>query len=421
MSGVWQIVIVIPIALGAVYVAMFHLMSLGNSKFTFFAAEYLTPKINTSLQYLEPKVNTSLEYPTSEVSTTLQSSTAETNTDNPVPDVLKTAIVSEQGNEFPVHIVRLYKDPPSADFHGLCWTQCLSIASVILFVKPAKIYIHTNYPDYWPFTNCYMITNYSMIEIIYTRQRFTLNGRRLDNIFHEADVVKYNAVYEYGGMVTDLDVFYLPKINALVKEWREGKYECLLSRENSVMNSGFIACRKKHPYIRDILMRYRYDYQTDWLHNSGSVPFEIYNKNPLYQKYLYVDAQMSNHSKDYSGPVPYNEIPAWHYFDHHCEGSESSTLNQAVNSSFWEMLHFIQGESWKVFQFPTTTSTQSTTSTQTTTSTQATTSIQATTSTETTTLLTTNPVVTSTIPNTTTSEPNTTTVAVTTLTNTTKV
>ncbi|XP_055352997.1 uncharacterized protein LOC129598935 [Paramacrobiotus metropolitanus] len=246
--------------------------------------------------------------------------------DSPGPDVLKTAIIPEQGNEFP----------------------------------PAKIYLHTNYPDHWPFAGCYMITNYSVIEIVYTRQRFTLNGRRIENIFHEADFVKYNVVYRYGGMASDLDVFYLPQIRSLVKEWRDGKYDCLLSREDRIMNSGFFACRKGHPYIRDVLKRYRYDYQTAWLHNSGSVPLEIYSKNELYHKTLYVDTQMSNHSKYYTGPVPYKNIPAWHYYDHGCEGTESSTRNKAVNSSFWEMLHFIQAEAWQVFRFATSPSTRTT-------------------------------------------------------------
>ncbi|XP_055340600.1 uncharacterized protein LOC129589770 isoform X2 [Paramacrobiotus metropolitanus] len=270
--------------------------------------------------------------------------------ENPLPDITNDLVKPETADYLPVHIVRFYETPPSGDSHSFCWTECISLLSVLLYVRPSAIYIHTNHPDYWPLGRCYMITDYSKFQLIYRRRRLVAHGRSIKPVAHEADMMKYSVVYKYGGIVMDIDVFHLPKMT----QWRDGKYECLLTREDRFMNSGFIACHKGHPYIRDILIRYRDDYRDGWLYNSGIVPWEIYNKIPEYNTTLYVDRQMGNHSSSYRGPIRYKEIPAWHSYFHGCKENEENTIQQAVNSTFWEMLHFIAAEGYKAFPYPTT-------------------------------------------------------------------
>ncbi|XP_055350172.1 uncharacterized protein LOC129596823 [Paramacrobiotus metropolitanus] len=237
--------------------------------------------------------------------------------ENPLPEITNDLVKPETVGYLPVHIVRFYRTVPSGDSHSFCWTECISLLSVLLYVRPSVIYIHTNYPDYWPLGRCYMITDYSKIRLIYRRRRMVAHGRPIKRVPHEADMVKYSVAYKYGGIVMDIDVFYLPKMMPLLKKkWRDGKYECLLTREDRVMNSGFIACHKGHPYIRDTLIRYRDDYRDSWLYNSGSVPWEVYNKTPEYKTKLYVDHQMGNHSNTYRGPIRRGRLRGLPLFDY---------------------------------------------------------------------------------------------------------
>ncbi|XP_055349110.1 uncharacterized protein LOC129595992 [Paramacrobiotus metropolitanus] len=276
---------------------------------------------------------------------------------NPLPNIINDVVLPQNDTFLPVHLVRFYFGLPHGDSHSFCWIDCISILSIMLYVKPSKIYIHTNYPDYWPFGRCDMITDWSLIQLVYTRQRFHLSGRRITFYKHEADVTKYSVAYQYGGIVQDSDVFHLPKMVELLRDWKNKKYQCLLTREDHFMNSGFIACPKGHPYTHDVLLRYRDDYRDPpVLYNSADVPWEIYNKNKDYQKNFFVDYQMGNHSWDYKGPIRYKEIPAWHAYWHGCDENEKNTVQLAKNSTYWEMLHFILAEGRKalIAVFPTT-------------------------------------------------------------------
>ncbi|XP_055340572.1 uncharacterized protein LOC129589747 [Paramacrobiotus metropolitanus] len=247
---------------------------------------------------------------------------------HPLPNIVQDIVSYGDGDRFPVHIVRFYRHPPN-NSHSFCWTECVSVLSILLYVQPSKIYIHTNYPEFWPFDACNMINNYSLVNFISTPLRLVINGRRIAEIQHEADTAK----------------------QTLLNDWKTGKWECLLSREDQWMNSGFIACRKGHTFIQEILARYWNDYRDEWLYNSGKVPYEIYNTNfDRYRLALYVDGQMATHNRFYSGSIRYREIPAWHSFYHSCEDNATNTVQLAVNSTFWEMLHFVLREGEKAFQ-----------------------------------------------------------------------
>ncbi|XP_055340680.1 uncharacterized protein LOC129589824 [Paramacrobiotus metropolitanus] len=286
---------------------------------------------------------------------------------NPVPDITNDVVLPESQHFLPVHIVRFYKVTPTKDTHSFCWLECISILSILMYIRPSKIYIHTNHPDFWPFERCHMITDYSLMQFVYTRRRHILGaGKHIKAVAHEADFVKYSIAYKYGGIVTDIDVFYLPKIIPLLQQWKDGKYECLLTGDNrhTLLNSGFITCRKGHPYIRDILTVYRDDFREDppngWLYNSGNVPLAVYSNNPEYQKNFFVERHMGNHSSGHLGFVPYRDVPAWHSYYYSCEDNATNTLRLAVNSSFYEMVHYIAAEGMKMFPYTTPPSTRTT-------------------------------------------------------------
>ncbi|OQV14876.1 hypothetical protein BV898_10908 [Hypsibius exemplaris] len=94
------------------------------------------------------------------------------------------------------------------------------------------------------FANCAgIIKNWSGVEIVPVRRKFTMQGKRFFFIAHEADVMKFDALVEYGGLVLDFDVYIINggKVRELMRTW-----PCFMCDEKApfLLNAGFIGCRK---------------------------------------------------------------------------------------------------------------------------------------------------------------------------------
>ncbi|XP_055345352.1 uncharacterized protein LOC129593170 [Paramacrobiotus metropolitanus] len=194
-------------------------------------------------------------------------------------------IVAATGNNLPRGAPRPPVPPP--------------VLSILAFLRPTHLYLHTNYPDFWPFDACSgLIREWSALRIVPARRRYHSNGRRLNPtdqyISHEADIFKFISLYKYGGLYLDFDVFLLPNITTLLAKLQT--HDCITTKEHprynpAALNAGFIACRPQTPFIADILRRYRSDYRPEWTYNCGSVPFEILNSNrsDTYRQRIYID------------------------------------------------------------------------------------------------------------------------------------
>ncbi|XP_055345417.1 uncharacterized protein LOC129593226 [Paramacrobiotus metropolitanus] len=271
---------------------------------------------------------------------------------NPVDDC-----IDENADDLPVHLVRLYHAQPEPWKHSLCWTECLSLLSIMHFMQPRRIYLHTNFPDYWPFDTCEnLISNYSSLKIISTRRAFHTGGWRLHSwpsfIAHEADLVKLYALQRYGGLALDFDVFVLPNITHILRILKE--YECVISREADMKaNIGFIGCRKQARFIGDILHRYRTDYRPEWTYNSGDVPMLLYHADSGHRLNVYLDDETARNPNiterklmwDRKGLVNWRAKPAYHSFYHNCSFSEADL--PFSNTSLAELFTFIVDDSRK--------------------------------------------------------------------------
>ncbi|XP_055345393.1 uncharacterized protein LOC129593206 [Paramacrobiotus metropolitanus] len=254
------------------------------------------------------------------------------------PDNTDDEIITASGNRFPVHLVRYYPREPEKPANNLCWVECLALMSIFLYIKADHVYVHTNYPDFWPFDSCgHMMVNWTSIQLVNSRRRFTVNGKRLNPsefyMAHEADLAKFIALYKYGGIALDFDVFILPNITKLLS--RLDSYDCVASREPDKLNSGFLACHPGSPFIGDILRRYVSDYKPEqWVYNSGEVPWQIYSTSSIYQRTVFVDDQINDHPDhahreqmwEERGIVNWRDKPAYHSLFHNCSFGERAMI-----------------------------------------------------------------------------------------------
>ena len=176
---------------------------------------------------------------------------------------------------FIVHYVLLHKHlNPDVQTSSLSYIECLSVLSVMKNLRPDFIYLHTNIPEFWPFRTCEnLITNWTTVKLIPSSRKFTMNGRRILYIQHEADIRRLEVVAEFGGLALDFDVYV---INGTELRSLLGRYPCVVCREDAPkLNAGFLACRKNAKYPRMLLERsYEQDYlPNEWVWNSGIVPF----------------------------------------------------------------------------------------------------------------------------------------------------
>ncbi|XP_055348586.1 uncharacterized protein LOC129595564 [Paramacrobiotus metropolitanus] len=258
-----------------------------------------------------------------------------------IPDITDDTIVDATPNDYPVHFVRFYANPPGVN-DSLCWIHCLSLLSVMMYIQPQHIYLHTNYPDFWPFDPCNtLISNWSTVQVVAARRRYVIGrfglSREERAIRHEADIGKLYALVKHGGIALDFDVYMMPNITNLLSHLQT--YECIASQENlDFMNIGFLACRKGAAYVRDFLMEYIKDYRSyAWVHNSGFVPMQLYKTK--HNATVYMDDMISTNPNWYGredmskavGRVNWRIKPAYHAFFTDCSVT-ASALNNANTS-----------------------------------------------------------------------------------------
>ncbi|XP_055345394.1 uncharacterized protein LOC129593207 [Paramacrobiotus metropolitanus] len=275
-----------------------------------------------------------------------------------IPDPSAADIVAASDSNLPVHLVRLYRR--RSDRHALCWFECLAVLSMLAFLRPTHIYLHTNYPDFWPFDTCSgLIRDWSAVRVVPVRRRYHANGRRMNHvdqyIAHEADMIKFITLYKYGGLFLDFDVFILPNITTLLDELQT--HDCITTKEHpkynpDALNSGFIACRPQTPFIADILRRYRNDYRPEWTYNSGYVPFGLYNssRSATYRQRIYIDETVIQNEAEAvwnsttglwraEGVFEWRQKAAYHAVFHNCSLNEETLRRH--NTSLAQLMRFV--------------------------------------------------------------------------------
>ena len=185
----------------------------------------------------------------------------------------QTALNQKQGPLI-VHYVWLHDNTNKPQ--DFCFLDCMSVLSVMKFLKPDAIHLHTNLPDFWPFDPCNeLISNWTGVKLVNAKRRFVVGGKRIKRIEHEVDVLKLELVRDVGGVALDFDVFMVngTKLRELLTV-----NPCVVCTENEPkLNAGFLACRKGAAYPQMLLQKsYAEDFRPDlWIWNSGEVPHRL--------------------------------------------------------------------------------------------------------------------------------------------------
>ena len=193
-------------------------------------------------------------------------------------DAINKAALSQKQEPLIVHYVWFHANANQPQ--AFCFLDCMSVLSVMKFLKPDAIHLHTNLPDFWPFDPCNeLISNWTGVKLVNTRRRFVVGGKRIKRIEHEADVLKLELMRDVGGVALDFDVFMVngTKLRELLTI-----NPCVVCTENEPkLNAGFLACRKGAAYPQMILQKsYAEDFQPDlWIWNSGEVPHRLLAKH----------------------------------------------------------------------------------------------------------------------------------------------
>lgn len=216
-----------------------------------------------------------------------------------------------------VHYVRLYPVPePNNNDHSLDVLDCLSVYSVLLNLKPQSIYLHTNVPSFWPFGTCEshlaVTIDWSLVKVFCAPFQYTSGIKRISHIAHEADIRKFRAVEEYGGLVLDFDVYV---INGVLLRQLMEKHPCIVCHEIDRLNAGFFGCRTRQAeYPKLVLASYHAKYNPYcWLCSSGYEPFAIWKKN---QDIASVIAGVCDHESGVVETEKWATLPAFHSYWH---------------------------------------------------------------------------------------------------------
>ncbi|OQV17286.1 hypothetical protein BV898_08684 [Hypsibius exemplaris] len=253
----------------------------------------------------------------------------------------------QPGPPFIVHYVLMHPSSTQAPGNesALSFLDCMSMLSVVKNLKPDAIYLHTNVPEFWPFTPCEeFIKTWGNVKVINAPRKLTVNGSRINFIEHEADIIKLEALIEYGGLALDFDVYVIDgdRLRHLLLA-----YPCLGCHENvPKVNAGFLACQRGAEYPRMILKEYGTNYRPDlWVYNSGIVPWKLLRKNPELAHLVegVCNAPEPNRKEEFvlqDGRHPWAEKVAHHSFLHDRNYTEQTVLTTS-DSSMARLLYWI--------------------------------------------------------------------------------
>ncbi|CAM0141906.1 hypothetical protein VKS41_004392 [Umbelopsis sp. WA50703] len=161
-----------------------------------------------------------------------------------------------------VHFVYGMKDEnPQLDL-----IQYLSIKSAQETIKPEKIYLHYHYlpTGEW----------FDLIRPLLTLRQVDIPtkifGNRVDHYAHRADVVRLEALKEFGGIYLDLDVILMKSIDHLLDE------EFAMGQEGiggwSGLCNAVLLSRANAPFLQRWYETYKHFNQKDWNHHSVLLP-----------------------------------------------------------------------------------------------------------------------------------------------------
>ena len=183
------------------------------------------------------------------------------------------------GDYKPIYTGKVYYHPPIVHYAKLSrstqpvilnFRDFMALMSVYKFLRPEKILIHTYgniIGKYW-----YKAKRWKKVavKIIKHSRLKNIGGKMVRYVAHEADYIRLEALLKFGGLISDFDVVV---VNGTKLRKMQQLSECVISKEETFLNVGFVSCIKNSTYISRWLDSYSTDFNPlSYLYNSGYKP-----------------------------------------------------------------------------------------------------------------------------------------------------
>lgn len=126
-----------------------------------------------------------------------------------------------------------------------------------------------------------MHTLLSTVELKIARSFDTIFGNPITKFAHKADIIRLEALLEYGGIYLDLDVYTIRSFDALLH------FPTVLGIEGGIYEfprqglcNGIIVAQKEAPFLQRWYESYKTFNGSEWAANSVAAPFELARQNP---------------------------------------------------------------------------------------------------------------------------------------------
>ncbi|KAL4235991.1 hypothetical protein ACF0H5_004379 [Mactra antiquata] len=156
----------------------------------------------------------------------------------------------------------------------LSFVPFLSFLAVIRFVKPCVIVFHgaAPYGKYWDaFT-------YLWPRVILLKREApkTVFKKPLGYVEHASDIMRIEALINYGGIYMDTDTILVKSVDKL------RNYSCVMSEQTrSLLGSAFIMSEKSGTFVNEWMGGYRSHYKpTSYIYNAMRYPYMLMKRNP---------------------------------------------------------------------------------------------------------------------------------------------
>ncbi|KAG0146534.1 hypothetical protein CROQUDRAFT_671048 [Cronartium quercuum f. sp. fusiforme G11] len=179
----------------------------------------------------------------------------------------------------------------SPDFGGkpFGFIHFAALQSALQILRPEKIFIHYAYlPTGWWFER---VLEIEQVKLVKVRDVTEIFGRPVEHFAHKADIIRLEALRDYGGIYLDFDVFIVRDFTDLLNEdvvlgQEQSPETKLRSSTNSktpeilgVCNA-IILAKPFSPFISRWISSYRTFDKTRWADHSASIPWSLALKFP---------------------------------------------------------------------------------------------------------------------------------------------
>ncbi|XP_064651065.1 uncharacterized protein LOC135502288 [Lineus longissimus] len=220
----------------------------------------------------------------------------------------------------------------------------ISMLSAYKYIKPTKIvFWHDTEPSGKWWTK--IRQKVPIIEMKYRKAPTEIHGKPVRGTAHASDIVRLEAIMEFGGIYTDLDVVVLKSFDPLLKYNTTMGYETGPNVANGLCN-GVIISRPRAKFLEIWHYEYRTFDDAQWAIHSVILPAQLARKYPslihteakslhrpnwMERKWLYNDGSLYDWSKNYAVHLWYR----YHKVDHNPEDIKK------LNTTMGELFRYI--------------------------------------------------------------------------------